>query len=154
MITEVQNLGDGMQAYRTFAFAFATPATRSKTKAWQFGAGPLTSTRPASHTPIPMQNGSPLYVGEPKPDFQCGDKSFCTINSVSRASGAEHGFCLDSLADGSIKPDLKVVGQTLFTAGESANRAASTLKKAYTDHLAKTQTKKPFTGHALTSKSK
>lgn len=131
MITDVTELPDGQLAVRTFCLAFSPGATLHKFDS----SGPLTSTRP--QFPAPMQDGKAMFGPTPQADLCAGDDKYATVYSIARSAGiTDHGFILDSIRNGLVKPDVTLSGHKAFKVGDSANKAAATLKAAHQKHLA------------------
>ena len=150
MITEVIDLGNGLEGYRTYQLAFE-PGARL---VHRFGAnGPLTSTKPASHTPVPMQNGQPFHAATPIGDHLGDDNkpAYASLNAIQNAARVgDYGFCLDAVASGALKPDLRLRGVAAWKTGPSANDAANTLARLWSKHQATLQdNRKIQTGHRL-----
>jgi len=144
MITSVTDLGDGIEAYRTFQLAFS-PGAKLVHKL----SADLTSTKPASHTPIPMQNGQPFHATTPVGDHLGDDNqpSYASLNAIQNAARVgDYGFCLDAVASGALKPDLKLRGVAAWKTGPSANDAANKLARLWAQHVASStvpQNRKP-----------
>jgi len=149
MITEVTDLGDGIEGYRTFTLAFS-PGAKLVHK---LAAGPLTSTKPASHTPIPVQNGQPFHAATPIGDHLGDDNkpAYASLNAIQNAARVgDYGFCLDAVASGALKPDIKLRGVAAWKTGPSANEAANKLAQLWAKHQATLQdNRKIQTGHRL-----
>jgi hypothetical protein len=121
------------------AFALADGNTLVGTK---LAAGPLTSTKPASHTPIPVQNGQPFHATTPVADIlnDAGQGTHCTLNAIQNAARVgDYGFCLDAVASGALTGDLKHRGVPAWTVGKSANEATAKLGKLWTQYQSKKQ---------------
>jgi len=147
LITDVTELPDGQLAVRTFTLAFS-PGARLVHK---LGAGPLTSTKPASHTPIPVQNGQPFHAPTPVGDHLGDDNqpAFASLNAIQNAARVgDYGFCLDAVASGALKGDISLRGVPAWKVGPSANDAANTLARLWAKHVAAStvpQNRKPAT---------
>ena len=141
------NDGSGQYAFKSFCLAFSPDACLVH----KFGA--LTSTRPASHTPIPVQNGQPFHATTPVADIlnDDGQGTHCTLNAIQNAARVgDYGFCLDAVASGALKPDLKHRGVSAWKTGPSSNTAANTLAGLWAKHQATLQdNRKIKTGHRL-----
>ena len=148
MITEVTDLGDGIEGYRTFTLAFSPGAKLVHKLA---AGGPLTLSKPKSHLTIPMRDSEPFHATTPVADVlnDDGQGTHCTLNSVANAARCgDYGLAQDM---GSVmKPDTKIRGVPCWRVGDSANNATAILAAAWKARQETLQdNRKIKTGHSL-----
>ena len=115
--------------------------------------GPLTSTRPASHTPIPVQNGQPFHPSSPRADIlnDAGQGTHASLTSIQNAARVgDYGWLSDLVRSGALVPDCKIRGIGAFKVGPSAEKATTTAAGLWAKHQATLQdNRKITTGHRL-----